>query len=109
MQLKSISVTYGRKLNLGDFNSVHSEITLWADLETGDDEAAATEALRQMARHQVVLELARIQPALEAKVQNIFAGLPVSVQKSITNGEEGYANQTSHAADSGFSAHRQIA
>ena len=30
MVLKSLSVTYGRKLNLGDFNSVHSEVSLWA-------------------------------------------------------------------------------
>lgn len=86
MQLKAISATYGRKQNLGDYNSVHSEITLWADLDEGDDEAQAAEALRQMARAQVMLELSRIIPELEAKTQNIFAGLPVSVQKQITNG-----------------------
>lgn len=88
MRLKAISVTYGRKLNLGDFNSVHSEISLWADLDDGDDEAAAAEALRQMARNQVMLELARVQPALEAKVRDIFAGLPVSVQRQINGGSE---------------------
>lgn len=86
MQLKTISVTYGRKFNLGDFNSIHSEITLWADLDEGDDEALAAEALRTMARNQVMLELARVQPQLEAKVQNIFAGLPTNVQKQIENG-----------------------
>lgn len=86
MQLKTISVTYGRKLNLGDFNSVHAEISLWADLDEGDDEAAATEALRQMGRNQVMLELSRLKPELEAKIQNIFAGLPVSVQKQINGG-----------------------
>lgn len=105
MQLKSISVTYGRKLNLGDFNSVHSEITLWADLEQGDDEAIAAEALRQMARNQVMLELARVQPALEAKVQKVFAGLPVSVQKSIT-GENGHANKTPSETNGSIPAHR---
>lgn len=86
MQLKTISVTYGRKLNLGDFNSIHAEISLWADLDEGDDEAKAAEALRQMARNQVMLELSRVKPDLETKIQNIFAGLPVNVQKQINGG-----------------------
>lgn len=86
MRLKTISVTYGRKLNLGDFNSVHSEVSLWADLEDGDDEASAANALRDMARNQVMLELANLNQKLAAKVETVFAGLPVSVQKQLTNG-----------------------
>ena len=84
MKLKTIAVTYGRKMNLGDYNSVHSEITLWADLEDGDDEAEAAAALRQMARNHVMTELARVQPALAAKVQDIFMELPVTVQSQLT-------------------------
>lgn len=83
MKLKTIAATYGRKMNLGDYNSVHSEITLWADLEEGDDEAAAANALRQMARNHVMVELARVQPALQAKVQDIYMGLPVAVQSQL--------------------------
>ena len=83
MKLKTISVTYERKLNLGDYNSLHSGVSLWADLEDGDDEATAAEALRTMARNQVMLELSRVDAKLAAKVENIFAGLPTSVQKSI--------------------------
>lgn len=86
MKLKTVSVTYGRKLNLGDFNSVHSEVSLWADLEEGDDEATAAEALRSMARNQVMLELARVEQKLAAKVEGIFAGLPIDVKKQLTNG-----------------------
>lgn len=86
MKLKTVSVTYSRKLNLGDYNSVHSEVSLWADLEEGDDEAAAAEALRTMARNQVGLELARVEQKLAAKVEGVFAGLPLSVQKQI-NGD----------------------
>ena len=89
MKLKTISVTYGRKLNMGDYSSATSEITLWADMEDGDDEAKAAEALRTMARNQVMLELSRIEQKLAAKVADIFAGLPVSVAKQIegdTNG-----------------------
>lgn len=86
MRLTNISVTYGRKLNLGDFNSVHSEVSLWADLEDGDDEASAANALRDMARNQVMLELANLNQKLAAKVETVFAGLPVSVQKQLANG-----------------------
>lgn len=83
MKLKTISVTYDRKQNLGDYNSAHVAITVWADLEDGDDPAAAAEALRQMARHQVMAELARLDSRLAAKVEDIFMGLPVSVQAAI--------------------------
>lgn len=86
MQLKTISVTYGRKLNTGDYSSATCEISLWADLEDGDDEATAAEALRQMARNQVMLELSRVEQRLQAKVEGVFAGLPVSVQKQLVNG-----------------------
>lgn len=86
MRLKTVSVTYSRKLNLGDYNSVHSEVSLWADLEEGDDEATAADALRTMARNQVLLELARVEQKLAAKVENIFAGLPIDVTRKM-NGE----------------------
>lgn len=86
MQLKTISVTYGRKLNTGDYSSATCEISLWADLEDGDDEATAAEALRQMARNQVMLELSRVEQKLAAKVEGIFAGLPIDVKKQLTNG-----------------------
>ena len=89
MRLTTVSATYGRKINLGDFNSAHVEISLWAELEEGDDEATAAEALRQMARNQVALEMARVQPQLAAKVKGIFAGLPVSVQKELNGVQNG--------------------
>lgn len=89
MKLKTISVTYERKLNMGDYNSVHSGVSLWADLEEGDDEATATEALRSMARNQVMLELSRVEQKLAAKVEGIFAGLPIDVKKQLVNGTNG--------------------
>lgn len=83
MKLKTISTTYGRKLNLGDYNSVHIEMSLWADLEDGDDEAIAADALRTMARNQVMTEMVRVQPKLQAKIEDLFMGLPVSVRESL--------------------------
>lgn len=87
MKLTTISATYDRKLNTGNYESAHIAMTLWADLEEGDDPAAAGEALRQMARHQVMAEMARIKPELEAKVQDIFMGLPISVRNGLSNDE----------------------
>lgn len=83
MQLKTISVTYGRKMNLGDYNSAHVELSLWADLEEGDDEIKAAAALRQMARNNVMQELGRFSPQLEAKTQELFMGLPVDVRNDL--------------------------
>lgn len=88
MILKTISTTYGRKLNLGDYNSIHIEMSLWADLEEGDDEALAAEGLRQMARHQVMAEMARVKPTMEAKITDIFMGLPSAVRSQLIDGDE---------------------
>lgn len=85
MKLTTISVTYGRKFNLGDYNSVHIEMSAWADLDDVDDPVLANEALRQMVRNNVQSELARLRPELKAKVQDIFLGLPVNVQNQIQN------------------------
>lgn len=87
MQLKSILATYGRKYNLGDYNSAHVEISLFADLDEGDDEAEAAEALRQMARHQVMVELARLDQRIAAKVGDVFMGLPAKVRQQVADNE----------------------
>lgn len=31
--VKTVSVSYGRKLNLGDYNSANIEVTIWAELD----------------------------------------------------------------------------
>ncbi|MCO5189371.1 MAG: hypothetical protein M9928_21850 [Anaerolineae bacterium] len=85
MQIKMISGTYGRKINMGDFNSAHVEMTFWADLEPGEDESACATALREMARNHVMTELARLEPKLAAKVANLILGLPVEVRSQIEN------------------------
>lgn len=59
------------------------EVSLWADLEDGDDPAVAADALRTMARHHVMAELANVESKLKAKVQDIFMGLPIDVQSKM--------------------------
>ena len=83
MKLTTISTVYGRKLDLGEYNSVRAEITLWANLEDDDDPAACAEALRQMARNNVMAELKRTKPNLAVKVEELFMGLPVEVRSQM--------------------------
>ena len=83
MKLVQIEASYGRTVNMGDYNSMRVDIKLVADIEEGDDEAAAADALRAMARNQVMLELARTNGKLAAQVEGVFAGLPASVTKEI--------------------------
>lgn len=84
MQLKTVSVTYGRKINLGDYNSATVDCTLWADLDEGEDEAEAMTALWEMAKNNVKAQVLPLVRKNEAAVTSIFMGLPVQVQESIT-------------------------
>lgn len=65
MKCKQISVTYGRKFNLGDFNSVHIESTVWAELDEDDIPADSAEILRDFARNQVRDEFKRLARSAE--------------------------------------------
>lgn len=99
MRLKTISAVYERKLNLGDYNSAHVGMTLWADLEDGDDEATAAAALREMARNNVMSELSRLDRRLEAKVQDLFMGLPVEVRKQFEFVDDDNEKDDDHSMD----------
>lgn len=37
MRVKTVSVSYTRKINLGNYNSAEVGATLWAELEPGED------------------------------------------------------------------------
>ena len=80
MHVTTISATYERKHNLGNYNSANIGLTLWAQLEDGDDEATCAVALRDMARNHVMTELSRLDARLEAKVQDLPLGLPAEVR-----------------------------
>lgn len=50
MRIKTISVEYGRKFNLGNYNSADVKATAWADLETEQTmsaDGAITESLTE--------------------------------------------------------------
>ena len=88
MKLKTISVTYGRKINLGDFNNANIEINLSAELDEGDDEAQAASDLWEMAKNNVKAQALPLMGKATAKVENIFMGLPVKIQESLATEED---------------------
>ncbi len=53
MLLNSVSITYGRKVNLGDYNNANIEVTIGADVELGDDLHEVMQELWTMAKANV--------------------------------------------------------
>jgi hypothetical protein len=81
-KIKTVSVTYGRKVNLGDFSSATVDCTVWADVEDGEDLDGAMKALWGMAKENVKTQ---ILPLVKngngsMNVKEAFLGLPVELQ-----------------------------
>jgi hypothetical protein len=61
MHVRRVSVSYDRKFNLGDFNSISLGASIWGELEDTDDVVAAVAALQAMAREAVRVEFKRLR------------------------------------------------
>jgi len=82
--LKEVTITYGGKLNLGDFNSAHIETTLTALPEEGETAEQVAAALMNTARDLVRAEARQLYAKRNARVDEIFAGLPVEVRQQLS-------------------------
>ena len=80
MNVKTISVTYGRKFNLGDYNSAAIEAAAWADLEEGEDSREAYAALFAEVKEVVKEQSMPLLRKLKANVDEVFAGLPTELK-----------------------------
>lgn len=85
MKLKTVSVTYERKVNLGDFNSAHIGITLWADIDEGESEATVAESLWQMATANVKAKYDTVTKNITAQAEQVYLGLPKQVQEELSD------------------------
>ena len=83
MKLKTVSITYGRKFNLGDYNSATIDCSLWAELDEEEDEAAAMNALWEMAKNNVKAQAVPLVTKQTANVESIFMGLPVAIRSEM--------------------------
>jgi len=91
-RIRTITVDYGRKFNLGDFNSAEIKCGAWIELEEGDDVSLVMEEAWQWAKDNVKKQV----PAIEDKadVKELYLGLPTEIfspgkeKPQITEGEE---------------------
>ena len=81
--IKTVSVTYGRKQNLGDFCSAHVEITIWADLTEEDDLDATMCALWDMSKQNVKAQLLPLTANHKVKAEELFLGLPQDMKEVV--------------------------
>lgn len=82
-RIKTVSVTYERKINLGDFNSLTAACSIWAQLDIGETEHEAMSGLWEMARNNVKDQVARVKARPGAmNVEETFLGIPVIDQES---------------------------
>ena len=94
MQVKEVSITYGGKLNLGDYNSAHVETTLSAIAEPGESAEGVASQLMATAQTLVREQVRSLMARRTARVDEIFAGLPVEVRGTLNA-----ANQEVNNAD----------
>lgn len=76
VQVKALAATYDRKFNLGNFESLHVGMTIWARSRLADGQTCdlhdVKERLRQMARENCRAQLLRLQ----GETTPVFLGLP---------------------------------
>lgn len=85
--VKTVSVTYDRKHNLGDYSSANIGCTIWADVSDDQDLDAAMRGLWEMAKANVKAQLLPLTSRTAAQVEQVFMGLPVELRQAIpTNG-----------------------
>jgi len=65
--IKTISCTYGRKVNLGDYNSAELSISFWADLKDGGCPDEARKELQEFARASVRDEYVRLMNSTKSR------------------------------------------
>ena len=79
--VKTISVTYDRKFNLSDFNSLHLSYTVWADVSEDQDLHEANNGLWEMARENVRAQALPVVQKQSAQAKEVFMGLPVELRQ----------------------------
>ena len=60
MNIRTIAVTYSRKFNLGNFNSVDLSCSLWAQIDAEEDEDCCIEILQDKVREVVRSEYHKV-------------------------------------------------
>ena len=80
--ITTVSVTYGRKQNLGDFCSAHVAISIWADVTEEDDLDSTMRQLWDMSKQNVKAQLLPLTSNRTAKTEELFLGLPQELKEA---------------------------
>lgn len=83
MQLKEVTITYGGKLNLGDYNSAHIELTVTALVDEGEQLDEVAGQLFSQVKAEVRAQVKELVNKRGAKVDEVFAGLPADVRSQM--------------------------
>lgn len=81
MIIKTISATYERKINLGNYNSVNLGMTAWADLGEGENAELVAKAVRAYCRENVRAEALQLIEAIR-KGRNIGQENNINVREA---------------------------
>lgn len=76
MRVTTISATYGRRFNLGDYNSLYLEAALTADLDDTDDPEAAHAELFALVKATVKAQAVPVLKRREDEIAAIRDSLP---------------------------------
>lgn len=80
MKVKTISFTYERKWNTGQYESATVGMSAWADLDEADNVTEAMRELETMVKDEVKAQSLPLLQARKASLEEVFAGLPVAVK-----------------------------
>lgn len=80
--VKTISVTYERKQNLGEYSSANIGCTIWADVTDDEDLDAASHGLWEMAKNNVKENLMPLVSKTNAQSQQLYMGLPLELRQA---------------------------
>ena len=80
-KIKTVSVTYERKLNMGDYNSATIGCTLWSDLDPDADLDLEMKQLWVMAKENVRVQALPLVSKANAnmKIEDHYLGLPITI------------------------------
>lgn len=85
--IKTVSVNYERKLNLGDYNSATVGCSIWADVQEDEDLNHVMHDLWAMAKENVKAQaVPLVDKGANTTKKDFFLGLPITFESEKVEG-----------------------
>ena len=82
MRAKTVSISYERSFNLGNFESVKIGVHIWSEVDIDEDENMVCEYLFQSAKEQIKAQIPPSYKKANPHVQTTFSKFGNQVEKS---------------------------